>query len=69
MAKVSVPVKTYLTSTQFAQAVGVHPNTVRLWEKKGVLMPHHKTPFGNRMYTMEQVSAYLGEDNGSEGNK
>jgi predicted site-specific integrase-resolvase len=49
----------YMTSTAFAKAVGVHPNTVRAWERDGKLVPHHRTPGGRRMYSKQQVEEYF----------
>lgn len=42
--------KTYRTS-QVAAAVGVHPNTVRLYEQYGLLPEIPRTPSGYRQYT------------------
>ncbi|MBO5434364.1 MerR family transcriptional regulator, partial [bacterium] len=36
-----------------------HPQTVRQWDKTGVLEPHHKTPSGRRLYTENQVQEYF----------
>ncbi len=43
--------KGYLSTSQVAKAVGVHPNTVRLYEKYGLLPPVERTPKGYRLYT------------------
>ena len=32
----------FLTVDEFAKKIGVHPQTVRQWDKNGVLLPHHK---------------------------
>lgn len=50
----------FLTVEEFAKQIGVHPQTVRLWDKNGRLTPHHKTPSGRRLYTQEQVNEYFG---------
>jgi excisionase family DNA binding protein len=49
----------FLTVEEFAKRIGVHPQTVRLWDKTGVLLPHHKTPSGRRLYSEEQVKEYF----------
>ena len=50
----------FLTVDEFAKRIGVHPQTVRQWDKTGVLIPHHKTPSGRRLYSPEQVEEYFG---------
>lgn len=52
----------FMTVDEFARRIGVHPQTVRQWDKTGVLVPHHKTPSGRRLYTEDQVKEYF--DNG-----
>lgn len=49
----------YMTVEEFAKRIGVHPQTVRQWDKTGVLRPHHKTPSGRRLYSMKQVEEYF----------
>ena len=49
----------YLTVEEFANLIGVHPQTVRAWDRQGVLPAHHKTYSGRRLYTKEQAEAYL----------
>lgn len=49
----------FLTVDEFARKIGVHPQTLRTWDKNGVLIPHHKTPSGRRLYSEEQVSLYF----------
>ncbi len=43
--------RTYLTTSQIAKAVGVHPNTVRLYEQWGLLPPITRTRAGYRRFT------------------
>lgn len=50
-----------LTTDQFAARIGVHPQTVRMWVKKGLISPHHKTPSGRCVYTQAQVEEYFGK--------
>lgn len=49
----------FLTVKQFADALGVHEQTVRLWDKQGKVKPHHRLPGGMRMYSQEQVDALM----------
>ena len=41
----------FLYTSDIAQAVGVHPNTVRLYEEWGFLPPIPRTPSGYRQFT------------------
>lgn len=41
----------YLRTTDIARTVGVHPNTVRLYEEWGFLPPIPRSPNGYRLYT------------------
>jgi DNA-binding transcriptional MerR regulator len=41
----------HLRTSQVAKAVGVHPNTVRLYEEWGFLPPVPRSPSGYRLYT------------------
>jgi DNA-binding transcriptional MerR regulator len=45
----------YLRTSDVARAVGVHPNTVRLYESWGLLPPIPRAPNGYRMYTQNHV--------------
>lgn len=49
----------YMTVTEFAGKIGVHPQTVRKWDKENILKPHHVLPSGRRLYSEEQVSDML----------
>lgn len=51
----------FFTVNEFANRIGVHPQTVRVWDRKGVLKPHHKTPSGRRLYSESQIDAYFGK--------
>jgi DNA-binding transcriptional MerR regulator len=44
-----------LRTTEVARAVGVHPNTVRLYEKWGFLPPVSRTPSGYRQFTQAHI--------------
>ena len=41
----------YLRTADIATAIGVHPNTVRMYEVWGFLPPVPRGPNGNRLYT------------------
>ncbi len=43
--------RSYLTTSQIARAVGVHPNTVRLYENWGFIPTTERTPSGYRRFT------------------
>lgn len=49
----------YLKIKEFAQQIGVSVSTLRNWEERGWLIPHHKTPAGYRIYTNTQVEQYF----------
>ena len=40
-----------LRASDIAKAVGVHPNTVRLYEEWGFLPPVPRSPSGYRLFT------------------
>src|SRR5437763_15405725 len=44
----------YLNIHRAAQAAGVSPSALRLWEYRGLVRPQ-KTPSGHRRYTAEDV--------------
>ncbi len=45
----------YLQTSDLARAVGVHPNTIRLYETWGFLPPIPRGPNGYRLFTEEHV--------------
>jgi DNA-binding transcriptional MerR regulator len=45
----------YLYTSQVAQAVGVHPNTVRLYEEWGFIPPVARSDSGYRLFTQAHV--------------
>ncbi|MBN1250364.1 MAG: MerR family transcriptional regulator [Anaerolineae bacterium] len=47
--------RTYLRTAEVAKAVGVHPNTVRMYEAWGLLPPVPRTPSGYRKFTPAHV--------------
>jgi len=47
----------WLSLSDAAKILGVHPSTVRLWSDKGVL-PTHKTQGGHRRYKVSEISLW-----------
>ena len=45
--------------SEFADKIGAPSVTVRQWETRGWLKPHHNSPSGYRYYSEEQLSKYL----------
>jgi excisionase family DNA binding protein len=54
----------WLSLSDAAQMLGVHPSTVRLWSDKGVL-PVHKTQGGHRRYRRSEISLWAETSLGS----
>lgn len=50
----------YLSINKVAKILNRTPQTLRNWEKKGVLIPVHKSHNGYRYYSQEQINEYLG---------
>lgn len=51
----------FYTISQFAKAIGVHPQTLRRWDKQGILKPQIRSLGKQRRYTQEQVDQYLAQ--------
>ncbi len=49
----------WLSLSEAAEVLGVHPSTVRLWSDKGML-PVHKTQGGHRRYKRSEISLWAG---------
>ena len=47
----------WLSLSDAAKVLGVHPSTVRLWSDKGIL-PVHKTQGGHRRYKLGEISLW-----------
>lgn len=47
----------WLSLSDAAEMLGVHPSTVRLWSNKGIL-PVHKTQGGHRRYRRNEISLW-----------
>jgi len=45
----------YLRTSDLARAVGIHPNTVRLYAEWGVLPPVERSPSGYRLFTQRHL--------------
>lgn len=45
----------YLRTSDLARAVGIHPNTVRLYETWGLIPPVERTPTGYRRFTRQHL--------------
>lgn len=49
----------YIKISEFSKLVGVSCVTLRDWERRGWLVPHHRTPSGYRYYTKSQADNLL----------
>lgn len=49
----------YYTIHEFSKLVGKTPQTLRNWDKKGILKPHHTSSNGYRYYSEEQINKVL----------
>ena len=50
----------YYSIGKFAKAIGKTPQTLRIWHKKGTLIPAHVTVGGTRYYSQQQLNHFLG---------
>lgn len=44
---------------EFAAMLGITSVTLRTWDEKGWLKPHHRSPSGYRFYSDEQYEKYM----------
>lgn len=51
--------KRYLNTSDLARHVGIHPNTVRLYEKWGLIPPVERSPSGYRRFTEFHLDCLL----------
>lgn len=51
--------KEYYKIGEFARLIGVSCVTLRTWDEKGILKPHHVSPSGYRYYSDTQLKEYL----------
>lgn len=49
----------FLCISEFGKRIGVTAVTLRKWEERGLLKPHHKSPTGYRYYSTKQVEDYF----------
>lgn len=57
---------------EFARLTGISQSTLRQYEERGILVPHHKSAYGYRYYSEEQYvslteGSMLGGDNHVKG--
>lgn len=45
----------FYNTSECAKQLGVHINTLRAWDKKGLFCPEYKTLGGQRRYTQRQI--------------
>lgn len=53
--------KVMLTTGDAAQLLGLHPNTVRRWNKSGILKSYRIGSRGDRRFRREEIDAFLKE--------
>ena len=58
----------FLKIGEFASRIGATTTTLREWEKRGWLVPHHRSPSGYRYYSEEQVKQVLSGELNQKGN-
>lgn len=51
----------YYSQPEFARMIGVSPNTIASWIKKGYIKPHHSSPTRRNFFSQQQVDEYLNE--------
>lgn len=49
----------YYKISEFARLIGVSSATLRSWDERGLLHPHHVSPSGYRYYSYRQLQDYL----------
>ena len=52
-----------LTTTEVADFLDVHPNTVRQWANKGFIHAYRLGPRRDRRFKREEVDSFLRQDN------
>ncbi len=50
---------TYWTMGDVAKAASVNPQTVAAWQRRGLLEPVARTPFGTRLYDPSAVRRFV----------
>jgi excisionase family DNA binding protein len=59
--KITLQSKVMLTTGEAARLLGLHPNTVRRWTRKGLLAAYRVTPRGDRRFQRKDIDAFLKE--------
>ncbi|WP_278683047.1 IS607 family transposase [Paraclostridium bifermentans] len=59
----------YYSIGEFANKIGKTVQTLRNWDNKGTLKPHHITEGGTRYYSQEQLNHFLGLKQDKKPNK
>lgn len=59
----------YYSIGEFTNKIGKTGQTLRDWDKKGTLKPHHVTEGGTRYYSQEQLNHFLGLKQSTQLNK
>lgn len=49
----------YYKIGDFARMTGYSTSTLRDYERRGILIPHHKSPYGYRYYSEEQYQQFV----------
>lgn len=52
---------TKLSTTEASKALGIHPQTLRRWEREGKVTPEH-TPGGHRRYDIKELRRAMGHN-------
>ena len=52
--------KQYFVIGDAAKYIGKSPHTLRKWDNQGKFTPDHKTEYGTRYYSKQQLDAFLG---------
>lgn len=52
----------FLKIAEMAELIDVHIDTLRTWDRTGRFPCHHKTPGGQRVYSLQQAADFLGVD-------
>lgn len=53
--------KVMLSTTDVAQLLGVHPNTVRRWDARGILKSYRISSRGDRRFRRRDIDVFLNE--------
>lgn len=51
--------KDYYSIKEFSKKVGITAQTLYNWERKGLLIAHHRSPGGHRYYSKDQLNQFL----------